>query len=521
MTSPDGSEGSGITAILMGQGGNVVTQFQSNISRSIDSPRIIGLWKKAIAHASRALSAFIKVVEYVRSNVVNMEWSDVQVARINTLLVSLNNMFRSLDDRRSLLALTHTPRQLNLVGRSISGTLMQLFEKTGFLRPLAHDSVAKVITDDVLLRLLGSCVVYGDNTDLASCIAAAQFQVISARVVMSKARALLPLEFFQKLDGHQPSVATRRQYAPHMQSLNTSVSSLGPPSLNTAVSLAVRPVQSATQSPVGLSSSSSFADFPSSISFASSPTASEPPLGAWGNRLADAEDARRNEVQDMQYNKLQALLNRVIQASLSPEHSALRFLTECIQDKDAEVQSNPGLPANTPMARRMWHETAESLTRTLAMVEKVVEYLPQAPSSKEFNEAQSLQEYVRFMISYWGDFCSIVSSIRRAGLWKGMPTMIPKYMQMIHVPMKEFSKYLKASQQWMHLAMDTSVLPGREQMISVGNGADSSLETPNGNFPSTPLGAALGPAAAAAMGRPNTAFVSRYDQYASTTNRRF
>jgi hypothetical protein len=257
------------------------------------------------------------------------------------------------------------------------------------------------------------------------------------------------------------------------------------------------------------------------MSFASSPTASEPPLGAWGNRIVDAEDARRNEVQDMQYNKLHALLNQVIQASLSTEHSALRFLTECIQDKDADVQSNPGVPANTPMARRMWHETAESLTRTLAMVEKVVEYLPQAPSSKEFNEAQSLQEYIRFMISYWGDFCSIVSSIRRAGLWKGMPTMIPKYMQMIHVPMKEFSKYLKASQHWMHLAMDASVLPGREQMISVGNGADSSLETPNDNFPSTPLGAALGPAAAAAMGRPNTAFVSRYDQYASNTNRRF
>ena len=73
----------------------------------------------------------------------------------------------------------------------------------------------------------------------------------------------------------------------------------------------------------------------------------------------------------------------------------------------------------------------------------------------------------------------------------------------------------------MHLAMDTSVLPGREQIIASGNGVDVSVETPNENFPSTPLGAALGPAAAAAMARPNTAFTSRYEHYASNTNRRF
>ena len=372
-----------------------------------------------------------------------------------------------------------------------------------------------------MIRMLGSCVAYGDNTDLASCLVAAQFQIISARMVMTKARSLLPTEFFQRLDGYQAPIATRRQHVPQMQSLDTSMASLNPPPLNTAVSLAVRPVQSATQSPVGLSASSSLVDFPSSMSFASSPTASEPPMNAWGNRLGDPEDARRNEVQDQQYNRLLTMLNKVVQACLSPEHSALKFLTECIQDKDADVQSNPGAPANTPMAQRMWHETAESLTKTLAMVEKVVEYLPLAPSSKEFNEIQSLQEYIRFMISYWGDFCSTVSSIRRAGLWKGMPGMIPKYMQMIHVPMKEFSKYLKASPQWMHLAMDQSVLPGREQMIAQGNGIDTTVETPNENFPSTPLGAALGPAAAAAMARPNTAFMSRYDQYVSNTNRRY
>jgi hypothetical protein len=241
----------------------------------------------------------------------------------------------------------------------------------------------------------------------------------------------------------------------------------------------------------------------------------------WGNRVIDPEDARRNDMQDLQYNKLLSLLNRVIQACLSPEHSALKFLTECIQDKDQEVQTNPGAPGNTAMATRMWHETAESLMKTLAVVEKVVEYLPLAQTVKEFNEAQQLQEYLRFMISFWGDFCSIVSSIRRSGLWKGMPGMIPKYMQMIHVPMKEFSKYLKASPQWIHLAMDVSVLPGREQMVTASNGGDSMAETPSENFPSTPLGAALGPAAAAAMARPNAAFMSKYDQLVNSNNRRY
>jgi hypothetical protein len=521
MTSPDGSDGSGITAVLLGQGGNVVTSFQSNISKSIDSPRILALWKKAIAHGSRALMAFIKVLEYVRSHVINMDWTEMQIMRINTVLVTLQGMLRSLDDRRSLLALTQTPRQLNLVGRSISGILMHVFEITGLARPLAQETVAKVVTDEVLIRLLGFCVAYGDNTDLASCIAAAQFQIISARVVMSKARSLLPAEFFQKLDGYQTTVASRRQHAPNMQSINTGVSSLGAPSLNTAVSLAVRPIQSATQSPVGLSTSSSMVDFPSSMSFASSPTTSEPPLSVWGNRMVDPEDARRNDVQDLQYNKLLNLLNKVIQACLSPEHSALKFLTECLQDKFAEVRANPGVPANSSIAQQMWQETAESLVRTLDMVERVVEFLPLAPTSKEFNDMQQLQEFVRYMISYWGDFCSTVSQIRRAGLWKGMPGMIPKYMQMIHMPIKEFSKYLKASPQWMHLAMDAAVLPGREQMMAAGNGADISVETPSENFPSTPLGAALGPAAAAAMARPNTAFMSRYDQYASNTNRRY
>jgi hypothetical protein len=256
------------------------------------------------------------------------------------------------------------------------------------------------------------------------------------------------------------------------------------------------------------------------MSFASSPTASEPPLGMWNNRAVDPEDARRTEVQDLQYNKLLGFLNKVIQACLSPDYSALKFLTECIQDKDQEIQTNPNAPGVTPMAARMWHETAESLTRTLAMVEKVVEYLPLAQTPKEFNEAQQLQEYVRFMISYWGDFCGIVSAIRRNGQWKGMPGMIPKYMQMIHLPMKEFSKYLKASPQWMHLAIDASVLPGREQVITT-NGGEYSAETPSENFPSTPLGAALGPAAAAAMARPNAVFMSRYDNYASSTNRRY
>ena len=510
-----------MTAILMGQGGNVVTQFQSNLSKSIDAPRIIALWKKAIAHGTRALMAFIKILEYIRSHVINMDWSEMQIMRINTLLVTLQGMLRSLDDRRSLLALTQTPKQMNLVGRSISGILLQLFEMTGVSRSLSQETVAKVVTDDVMTRLLGSCVAYGDNTDLASCLAAGQYQIISARVVMTKARSLLPSEFFQRFDGYQAPNVLRRQHAPHMQSIDSSMAALNPPALNTSISLAVRPVQSATQSPVGLSASSSFVDFPSSMSFASSPTASEPSAGTWGNRIADPEDARRSEIQDQQYNRLLGLLNKVVQACLSPEHSALKFLTECIQDKDADVQANPGGPANTPMAQRMWHETAESLTKTLAMVEKVVEHLPLAPSSKEFNDMQSLQEYIRFMISYWGDFCSIVSSIRRAGLWKGMPGMIPKYMQMIHMPMKEFSKYLKASPQWMHLAMDTSVLPGREQIIASGNGVDVSVETPNENFPSTPLGAALGPAAAAAMARPNTAFTSRYEHYASNTNRRF
>jgi hypothetical protein len=510
-----------MTAILMGQGGNVVTQFQSNLSKSIDSPRIISLWTKAISHGSRALLAFIKILEYIRNSVVSMDWSDTQIMRINSLLISLQAALRSLEDQRSLLPATQTPRQVNLVGRSISSVLMQVFELTGMVRPLSQETVAKVVTDDVMTKLLGTCVAFGDNTDLATCIAAAQYQSISARVVMTKARSLLPTEFFQRFDPSQPTVASRRPYAPNMQSINTSFSSVGPPSLNATVSLAVRPVQSATQSPVGLSTSSSFVDFPSSMSFASSPTASEPPLSMWNNRLVDLEDARRNEVQDLQYNKLLSLLNKVIHACLSPEHSALKFLTECIQDKDQDVQLNPGAPGNTPMAQRMWHETAESLTKTLAMVEKVEEYLPLAQTAKEFNEAQQLQEHVRFMISYWGDFCSIVSSIRRAGLWKGMPGMIPKYMQMIHVPLKDFSKYLKASPQWMHLAMDASVLPGREQVVTASIGGDISAETLSDNFPSTPLGAALGPAAAAAMARPNTAFMSRYDLYASNTNRRY
>jgi hypothetical protein len=241
-------------------------------------------------------------------------------------------------------------------------------------------------------------------------------------------------------------------------------------------------------------------------------------LGIWSNRLVDPEDVRRNDVQDAQYNKLLVLLNKVIQACLSPDYSALQFLTDCMQDKYQEVLSNAGAPSNNLMAQRMWLETSEALSKCLSMVQRVVEVLPIAPSAKEFNDAQQLQEYIRFMISYWGDFGSVISQIRRNGLWKGMPTMIPKYMQMIHVPMKEFSKYLKATPQWMHLAMDTSVLPGRDQPNGM---AEASAETPSENFPSTPLGAALGPAAAAAMARPNTAFMSRYDQYASNSNRRY
>ncbi|KIW05135.1 hypothetical protein, variant [Verruconis gallopava] len=521
MTSPDSSDGSGMTAILMGQGGNVVTQFQPNLSRSIDSARIISLWTKAIVHGSRALLAFIKILEYIRGSVVNGEWGEAQLTRVDSLLRSLRNALRSLEDRRLLLPITQTPRQMNLIGRSISSTLLQVFDLTGVSRALLQDTLSKVVTDDVITKLLTVSIALGDNTDLASCIATAQYQLISARVVMMKARALLPSEFFQKLEASQASVVARRHYAPSMGAISTNASSLGNPSVNTAVSLAVRPVQSATQSPVGLSASSSVVDFPSSMSFASSPTASEPPFSSWSNRMVDPEDARRTEVQDLQYTRLLSLLNRVIQACLSPEYSALKFLTECIQDKDQQVQANPGAPGNTPMALRMWHETAESLTKTLAMVEKVVEYLPLAPTAKEFNEMQQLQEYIRFMISFWGDFCATVSSIRRAGLWKGMPGMIPKYMQMIHVPIKEFSKYLKASPQWMHLAMDTSVLPGREQVIAAPNGGEIAPETPSESFPPTPLGAALGPAAAAAMARPNAAFMSRYDQYASATNRRY
>ena len=60
-----------------------------------------------------------------------------------------------------------------------------------------------------------------------------------------------------------------------------------------------------------------------------------------------------------------------------------------------------------------------------------------------------------------------------------------------------------------------------------GGGAGSGggyveLETPSVEYPSTPLGAALGPAAAAAIvPRPNATFMSRYDQYASASNRRY
>ncbi|QDS76508.1 hypothetical protein FKW77_005645 [Venturia effusa] len=49
----------------------------------------------------------------------------------------------------------------------------------------------------------------------------------------------------------------------------------------------------------------------------------------------------------------------------------------------------------------------------------------------------------------------------------------------------------------------------------------SGLTTPGGAYPTTPLGAALGPAAAAAAPRTNRSFNSRYDAYASNSQRRY
>lgn len=509
----------------MGQGGNVVTSFQPNLSKSIDSPRIIHLWTRAVTHGARAIVIYMKVVDYIRSAMANLDLNQAHLRRLNSLFLVLQANLKQLEDRLILLPLAQTPKQMNLVGRSIASTLTRASELTGAGKPMGQDTVAKVVSDDTIAKLVSALHSSGDNTEIVSNVLAAQYQTTSARIVMTEAKMLLPAEFFQKSD-ISATVASRRPYAPNMRTLNTSMSAVGP-TLNTAVSLAVRPVQSATQSPVGMSASSSFIDFTNSMSFASSPTASEPPPNAWNNRMLDPEENRRSEAQDVQYTKLLTLLSRVMQACLNPEFSALRFLSDCMHDKDQTVRNDPP-PANSQNAQRMWHETAVALTHCLASAEKVREYLPQAHTAKEFNDALELQEYVRCMISFWGDFCNSISGIRRVGLWKGMPGMIPKYMQMIHVPLKEFSKFLKGSEEWIHLAMDTTVLQSRAAAAAYnanngfGNGGGyGEPETPSENFPSTPLGAALGPAAAATVKKPNAAFMSRYDQYASTTNRRY